>query len=189
MHKATGMVWLRDVLSTAGTQDARSRLHAWFARQNSQSNNKQRPIRVFAGKGAQSLAAADVLVWIGDGLADEEQVAAVERALAKELGEEPWTKSAVTRSGTLPVTGSVVVGREAELEQIDAARAEGCRVFQIIGPGGRGKTALANVWADALEKTGEMRRIFCGLFIGRGSREGLCNRSGLFGRRWRTRWE
>jgi hypothetical protein len=168
VHKADGMMWLGEMLSTS--EGARARLLRWFARQNSQFNNKQRPVRVFAGRGAGALASEDVLILVSGRPAGDAEMKELEAKLAEELGEPSSLESAIERTGTLPAISSLFAGREEELERIGTALGEGCRIFQIIGPGGRGKTALAKRWVDELGKAaiGEFRRIFLWSFYRQG---------------------
>ncbi len=52
----------------------------------------------------------------------------------------------------LPAAAPHFLGRQAELAALDAAWAEGGKtaVFQLIAPGGTGKTSLVNRWLDTL---------------------------------------
>lgn len=168
VHKAEGMLWLHEMLCVSASDDVRARLQGWFERQNSQGNNKDRPIRVFAGKGARALSGSNVLVWINDRLGTETELLRLESQLATLLKEQPWTEGAARVSGSLPATDPLVIGRENELRMIGAALEKGFRIFQIVGPGGRGKTALANKWADELKKAGRFERIFLWSFYRQG---------------------
>jgi hypothetical protein len=104
VHKAEAMTWLREMLSTR--EDARSRFRRWFARQNSQCNNKQRPIRVFAGRGAQALVSEDVEILIAGEPAGEAELKELEVKLAKELGEPSWLEDSIEKTETLPAARS-----------------------------------------------------------------------------------
>jgi tetratricopeptide (TPR) repeat protein len=159
VHKADGMVWLGAMLSTR--ESPRDRILRWFVRQNSQFNNKHGPVRVFAGRGADALASEDVQILIAGAPASDAELKELEAKLARELGEPAWSESDSEKVGSLPATSSLFAGREEELGRLDGALDEGCRIFQIVGPGGRGKTALARKWTDELagRAPGEFRRI------------------------------
>lgn len=170
VHKAEGMVWLREMLCVTPRDDARARLQRWFERQNSQGNNKDRPIKVFAGRGAHALASEDVLILVSGRPANDAELKDLEAKLARDLGEPAWLEDSIEKSGTLPAISSLFAGREEELERIGAALDEGCRIFQVIGPGGRGKTALAGRWIDEMgtRARGEFGRIFLWSFYRQG---------------------
>lgn len=159
VHKADGMVWLGEMLSPGESQ--RDRILRWFVRQNSQFNNKQRPIKIFAGRGANALASEDVEILIAGAPASDVELKELEAKLARELGEPAWLESDIEKTGSLPATSSLFAGREEELGRLDGALDDGCRIFQIVGPGGRGKTALARKWTDELASRApsEFRRI------------------------------
>ncbi len=46
----------------------------------------------------------------------------------------------------LPATDSTLIGRDAELDQLEAAWQNGANLVQVIAPGGTGKTALMTKW-------------------------------------------
>lgn len=168
VHKADAMNWLHEMLGA--TVIARVRLFRWFSRENSQFNNKERPVRIFEATGAEALLSENVEILISGEPATDAQVAELEAHLARELGETPWLESAIERAGSLPATSTIFAGREEELGRIDGALGDGCRIFQIVGPGGRGKTALARKWIDKLTGSTptEFRRIFLWSFYRQG---------------------
>ena len=90
VHKADSMAWLRDMLTVRKEESARPRLLHWFVRKNSQRNNRELPIRIFAGTGAGALQAQNIRIHVAGERASGEQVAALEKNLALLLGELPW---------------------------------------------------------------------------------------------------
>lgn len=78
--------------------------------------------------------------------------------------------------GSLPVTGSDLFGREAELAQLDAAWGDPhTRVFALVAWGGVGKTSLVNKWLFdnmAQDDFRGARRVFGWSFYSQGAAEG-----------------
>lgn len=173
VHKADSLAWLEDVLQTSPGLTARQRLQGWFERQNSQLNNSDRPLRIFAGRGAGALRAEQVSIHFGEQAADAQRLRALERALADHLGEEP--ASAVRMAGSLPAGGEGLVGREAELSELhDLLAGPGPRGLQIVAPGGTGKTALAARCLEDLlhDRAARFTRIFAWSFYRQGFQAG-----------------
>jgi hypothetical protein len=87
VHKADAMQWLHTMLRVEGEPGVSHRLQGWFERQNSQGNNKKRPIRVFAGSGAAALPVKNIKIWIAQVEATLEELQELESRISKELGE------------------------------------------------------------------------------------------------------
>ena len=73
----------------------------------------------------------------------------------------PPIRTLAGRSDTLPVPPSALVGREAEVAQIESLlRREDVRLVTLTGPGGTGKTRLAIQVAAGLLDQFTRRRLF-----------------------------
>lgn len=142
VHKADSLTWLGDMLHAPGGCSPRQRLQYWFERQNSQLNDPSRPVRIFSGQGARALRPNDIAVFLDGRRASDADIRALEAALVQELGEAPPESLRIT--GALSTLGEGLVGRDAELAELQDALLDGRhRLLQVVAPGGTGKTALA----------------------------------------------
>ncbi len=87
IYKADSLAWPADVLTVSCSDSAQKRLLRWFERRNSQFNDPQRPVRVFARNSSTGLLAGDVLVFLDDRPAIDEEVGAIARLIAAEFDE------------------------------------------------------------------------------------------------------
>ena len=69
-------------------------------------------------------------------------------------GSLGFCRASPVSTGRLPVTGTDLFGREAELAWLDKCWAEGVRVASIVAWGGVGKSALVNAWLRGMDAAG-----------------------------------
>jgi hypothetical protein len=111
IHKADLLAWLRDVLEISRQDSAKQKLQAWFECRNSQLNARNRPVRVFAGRGILALPPHHITVYVGNRPARSSAIRKLAGALTLELGGLPT--ETVEIASAMPVAGEDAIGRAA----------------------------------------------------------------------------
>ncbi len=86
----------------------------------------------------------------------------------------PFQQPEAVDLARLPITGAELFGRQAELDWLDAAWADGARrVVALVAWGGMGKSTLVNKWLEQMEPHGYRgaRRVFGWSFYSQGTSE------------------
>ncbi|MFD0894712.1 hypothetical protein KBB96_05155 [Luteolibacter ambystomatis] len=146
-HEPHAMTLARSTASQLYKRDAVPWVVAFFGDGSNCSTSIARLIRFdnpqsenrFAGIHASSetyrVTPAEVSVWIGQYEAGFIELSGIERTLAEELQISPWQ-----------CRETVFVGREDELTLLEEQETSGNGLFQVVAPGGQGKTSLIRRW-------------------------------------------
>ncbi len=136
--------WIR--LLFGDHKDTGARIRRLLDFDNPVSKNPRRGMGLYAAAGGRPLAARWIRIMIDGTEASWRQIGMIEEHLAATLSLEPWSASR---------NGGLFVGREKELEAITSFLGSSKAVLQVLGPGGRGKSALVG---EALGKRADTGR-------------------------------
>ena len=99
------------------------------------------------------------------------------------LGDWAQPSTPELRTGRLPIPGPLLIGREAELDRLDAAwKDPAVHVLALVAFGGMGKSALVSHWMDGMAAAGwpGARRVFDWSFYSQGTEERVTSAERFF---------